>query len=387
MSPYRAARSSVGAVFFISGLLFGALVARMPEVRDHAGVTNGELGLALALGSLGAMLGLPLSGVVATRRGSRFVSRLSLAALCVAMVLPPFAISFPLLAVGFFLAGGSMGSLDVAMNAHGVAVEKRYGRPILSGFHAAFSFGGLAGAALAALAAAAHIDLRLQMLAVAASSLVVGVTWSKRFLPGSEDALGRQPTFVRPPRRLWALGVLGFASLLSEGAAGDWSAVYVRDELGASAATSALAFTIFSLAMASGRLVGDRLVSALGAVNLVRGGGLLAALGFGSALLLSSPMAAFAGFACLGLGLAVVVPVVFRAAGSTPGVAPGMGLAAVSSMGYAAFIGGPPVIGGLSEVWGLSPALGLLVVLSVLIALLAPSTRTIDTQPAPTNPS
>lgn len=148
----------------------------------------------------------------------------------------------------------------------------------------------------------------------------------------------------------------------------------MRDDLGETAAVAALAYTAFSLTMAVGRLAGDRAVARAGPVRIVRGGGLLAAVGFGAALVVGATPAAFAGFACLGLGLAVIVPVVFRSAGTTPGVAPGVGLAAVSSTGYLGFVAGPPVIGTLAELLGLPAALGLLTILGLTIAWLAPST-------------
>jgi MFS family permease len=376
MSPARAARGAVTAVFFINGALFGSLVARMPAIRDHAGVTNGELGLALACVAAGAVVAMPVAGALAARHGSRGVTRGALGLSSVAVLLPVLATSLPALAAAFLLMGLAMGSLDVTMNAHGVAVERRYGRPILSGFHAAFSFGGLAGAATAATAAAAALDLQLHVGLVALASLAVGLAWSRRFLPAEEDAGGAEiPVLARPPRRLWALGAVAFSCLLVEGAAADWSAVYVRDELSTGAATAATAYVAFSLTMAVGRLLGDRLVERFGPVALVRWGGLVAAGGFGAGLAAGAVPGALLGFAALGAGLAAVIPVVFRAAGSTPGISPGMALAAVSSTGYLGFVAGPPLIGSVAEAVGLPAALTLLVALGVVVAALARSAR------------
>jgi hypothetical protein len=269
-----------------------------------------------------------------------------------------------------------MGSLDVTMNAHGVAVERRYGRAILASFHAAFSIGGLAGGAIGVFAAAIDLDVRAQLAIVAVISAAVGLTWSRRFLGGDADAVGRtEPLFVRPPRKLLALGVLAFACLLIEGASADWSAVYLRDELGTTAAVAAIGFTAFSVTMTLGRIFGDRLVDRFGPEAIVRAGGSIAAIGFGLALVAAAPVAAIAGFACLGAGMSGVVPIVFRAAGHVPGMAAGLGLAAVSSTGYLGFLVGPPTIGGLAELTGLPTALSVLVVLAAAVALLAPTTR------------
>jgi MFS family permease len=376
MKPERAARGAVTAVFFLNGFLFGSLVARMPAIRDHAGVTNGELGLALASVAVGAVVAMPVAGALAARHGSRAPTRSALALSSAAVLLPVLAASLPTLAAAFLVMGLAMGSLDVTMNAHGVAVERRYGRPILSGFHAAFSFGGLAGAATAATAAAVQLDLRAHVALVAVASLAIGLTWSRSFLHAAEDASGTEhPVLARPPRRLWALGVVAFSCLLVEGAAADWSAVYVRDELSTGAATAASAYVAFSLTMAIGRLLGDRLVERFGPVALLRGGGLLAAGGFGLGLAADAVPGALLGFAALGAGLATVIPVVFHAAGSTPGMSPGMALAAVSSTGYLGFVAGPPIIGSVAEAIGLPAALVLLVALGVMVAALARSAR------------
>ena len=158
---------------------------------------------------------------------------------------------------------------------------------------------------------------------------------------------------------------------MAEGAAADWSAIYLHDDLGAGTATAALAYTAFSLAMGASRLIGDSLVARTGSEVLVRAGGIVAAAGLGAALLAGDTLAAVAGFALLGAGLAVVVPVVFRAASAIPGVPPGTGLAAVSTMGYLGFLAGPPLIGSLAAATTLPLALGLLVVVGVVVAALA----------------
>jgi MFS family permease len=375
-SQPQAARGAVAAVFVINGLLFGSWAARIPAVRDRVGLSDGELGLALACIAIGAIVAMPIAGGRAARVGSRNATRVALALACLSTGVVALAPSLPALCALTLLAGVAMGSLDVTMNAHGVAVERRYGRPILAGFHAGFSVGGLAGGALAALAAAAGVDVRVHLAVVALLGLVVGLAWSRRFLPSSEDALGHaEPVFVRPPRALWALGALAFACLLIEGASGDWSGVYLRDELGTSAGVAALGFTAFSITMTLGRLFGDRLVARFGPEAIVRAGGSIAAVGFGLALLASWAPAGILGFACLGAGMSGVVPIVFRASGRVPGMAPGVALAAASSTGYLGFMVGPPIIGGLAELVGLPVALGVLVLLGAAVALLARTTR------------
>jgi MFS family permease len=330
------------------------------------------LGLALAFLPIGAIVAMPLAGGFAARVGSRRATRLAFGLACATIGVVALAPSLLVFAFLAFAVGIGMGSCDVAMNVHGVTVERRYGRPILSGFHAAFSIGGLAGAAFGALAAGAGLDVRVHLAVVAAACGVVGLVWSRRFLPAAADASAAQdPVFVRPPRRVWALGALAFACLVIEGGSADWSGVYLKDELGTGPGFAALGFTAFSVTMTLGRIFGDRLVLRLGGRRLVRLGGLLAAVGFGLALLASTPAAALLGFACLGAGMSSVVPIVFRAAGSVPGIASSVALSAVTSVGYLGFVAGPPAIGGIAELVGLPTALGVLVLLAATVATLA----------------
>ena len=375
MSPVRRARGAVTAIFLLNGLVYGSWAARIPAIRDRLGLSDGELGIALACIPIGSIIAMPVAGALAARTGSRRATRAAFALMCAVTMVVSLAPSLVALSALLLVFGMGMGSLDVGMNVHGVTVEREYGKPIFSGFHAAFSFGGLAGGALGALAAHADLDVRVHLVLVGGLCAAVGLTWSRRFLPGSADAVGEHdPIFVRPPRTVWALGALAFACLLIEGASADWSGVYIKDELGASAAYAALGFTAFSVTMTLGRLFGDGLVARLGSVRLVRLGGAIAGIGFGTALAIGAPPAALVGFACLGAGMSSVIPIVFRAAGQVPGIASSVSLSAVSSIGYLGFVAGPPAIGGIAELVGLPNSLAVLVVLAALVALLARTT-------------
>ena len=201
------------------------------------------------------------------------------------------------------------------------------------------------------------------------SALVAG----RRLLPPDADDREPTPILARPQRSLLVLGAAAFFTLMAEGAAADWSAVYLSDSLGAGAAAAALGYTAFSLAMASSRVFGDRLNTRLGPVALARGGGLLAASALTLALVSGSTVVALAGFAAMGAGLGVVVPVLFRAAGSTPGVSAAAGVAAVSTIGWFGFLAGPPAIGVTADAIGLRSSLAIVVVATLALALLAGS--------------
>jgi HAD superfamily hydrolase (TIGR01509 family) len=375
----KPARVAITATFAINGLLYGAWAARIPAVSDRLSLGAGELGLALACIAAGSLVAMPAAGWAAARWGSRRATRTALAAFTLASGVVALAPSGLALGALCFFLGASAGSLDVCMNAHGVALERRVGRPILSSLHAAFSLGGLAGAATGALAAAGDVDARVHLAALSALCAAVGLTLTTRLLPASADARAPGEPRRALPRaargRIALLGLLAFCCLLAEGAAADWSAVYADRSLAASAGVAALAYAAFSATMALGRLGGDGLTARIGSVRLVRTGGLVAAAGLGAALLIEAPAAAIAGFACLGIGLAAVIPAVFRAAGNVPGTSSAPALAAVSTTGYLGFLAGPPLIGGLAELTSLPAALAVLPLLAALVAALARAVR------------
>jgi MFS family permease len=311
MRPSRA-RFAVTALFVAHGLLFGTWVARIPAVQDDLDLGEGELGVALLFITFGAILAMPVAGWVVAHEGSRATGRLAVVVYAALLPVVALAPNLVLLALALLLFGAAAGALDIAMNAHGLEVERRYVRPILSSFHAGWSFGGLAGAAIGALAAWAGVDPLPHFAAVAVVVGFGGLLASRQLLPAGADRPEAPPRLARPPRRLLLLAVLAFCGLFAEGAAADWSAVY-----------------------------------------------------------LAGPRDAGAG----GAALAAVVPVAFRAAGSIPGVPAGVGIAALTTVGYSAFVVGPPVIGFAAELVGLPLALGIVVVLLGVLAALAPEAQ------------
>jgi MFS family permease len=369
----RGARVTIALFFFGDGLLLGSWAARIPAVQRHTDLTNARLGLALFAASIGALAAMPLAGWLCERIGSRGVTVVALLAGAGSLFGASLADGLAGLAAALFGFGAGFGSINVAANAQGLALERLYRRPILSSFHAAFSSGGLAGAALGALAAGLGIGPRPHFAALALVLALFAFASRPRLLAREADGSDRAVTLARPPRSLLVLGAAAFCTMLAEGAAADWSAVYLSHSVGAAAAVAALGYTTFSLAMVVSRTAGDRLNVRLGPVSLVRGGGLLAAGGLAVALLDGSTIAALAGFAAMGFGLGVVVPVLFRAAGSTPGVSAGVAVAAVSTIGWFGFLAGPPAIGFAAGAVGLRGALGVVVAATALLALLARS--------------
>jgi hypothetical protein len=374
-------RTAITSVFTLNGVALGSWGARMPAIQDHAGVGAGGLAVPLAAVAAGALIAMTPGGHAASRLGSRRMVAVGIVALGLALPLPAVLPGLALITVAAFLLGASNGTLDVAMNAQGVAVERALGRPILSSMHAGFSFGGLLGAGTGAVAAAAGIGALPHFAAVAAV-VVAGGLLARRHLVADGPAAPSESPAHRAGGRA-RLRALAFCCLFAEGAALDWSAVHLRS-LGAAAAVAALAYTGFSLAMASGRLAGDGLSVRWGPVALARRGGLLAAGAMAAALATGGPAITLLAYLALGAGLAVIVPLVFRAAAT--GADAGPALAGVTTTGYLGFLAGPPIIGAVAAATSVPTALVLVVGATGAVALgagaLAPRPRVLAARAA-----
>jgi fucose permease len=375
----RRARLATATLFFANGCGLGSWVPHIPEVKLAHGLSEGALGLALLVIAVGAVAALPVAGALTARFGSRPVSRGAALWFCAVLPLPLLAPDMTFLLASFILLGTGSGALDVSMNAHAVLIEERYGRPIMSSFHGLFSLGGLVGSALAGgamelgLPPAEHLATTAAILAV-----TVLIAWPGLLPTSPAGDVG--PLFVVPRGELVVFGTIALIALMAEGAIGDWSAVYIRMDLGAAPSTAAYGFAAFSLTMAIGRFSGDRLVASLGAVAVLVGSALIGAGALAAALITAHPMAAVVGFAGMGLGLSNIIPIVFSAAGRLPGLAPGIGIAAVSTTGYFGFLAGPPLIGLVAEVSSLPIGLG---VVALLVGAIVLGARTMQGRQVP----
>ena len=362
------ARRATAWVFFANGAAIGSWVPHIPEAKHALGLSDGLLGLALLGMAAGSLVGLPLSGVLTARFGSRRTTTAAILALLLATPLPLLAPSLAAFSVTLILLGIANGAVDVAMNTQAIAVEERVGRAIMSGFHGLFSAGGLAGAAAAGLAMQARIGPVAHLTASVALLLLVTLRAVRSLLP-AVPAAAKTAIFRLPRGALLALEVFALCSLLAEGAMGDWAAVYLREDLGTGAGYAALGFAGFSLAMAAGRFLGDRVVRRHGGRAVLYAGAGVASTVLTTGLLAGEPWAAVAGFSGVGLGLANAVPILFRAAGKISGIRPELAIAAVSTAGYCGFLAGPPVIGLIAEQLGLAAGLGLVALALAIVAV------------------
>ncbi|MBA0050844.1 MFS transporter [Streptomyces sp. AJS327] len=415
--PARLARRAVAAVFAVHGTVSGGFATRIPWLREHLGLSPGWLGLALVFMTVGASAAMPLAAGLAHRLGPRRSLRLLTVVCCAALPLPALAPRLGWLCLALLVYGAGLGLLDVAMNDHGVRVEHAYGRSVMSGLHGMWSAGALlggAGGAVAAqggLPAPAHLSLVAPALAVAG---VVACRWvpGGAAAPGGEGATGTTgpegatgtsgasaaeggegaapapPRFAPPTRGALAVGLVGFCAVFAEGASMDWSGIYLRDVTGAGPGLAAAAYTAFACTMAIARFTGDAAVRRFGAVRTVRASGGVAALGGALVVAAESPPLAVAGFALVGVGIAVVVPLCFAAAGRTAPEAPARAIAGVATLAYASGLAAPAAVGWIAETTSLTFSFGLVTALLFgLVAgagVLRPAPRAVRPEPGAT---
>lgn len=373
---FGSARFAVTAAFFLHAAVFTNWVPRIPAVQQDLGLTEGELALVFLGIAAGPLAAIPLAGTAAAWLGSRPVVRVTLLAYCLSLSLPALAPTAWVLFAALFLLSAANGGLAVAMNAHGVTVQAEEGNVMFSSFHAANSFGDLAGAGMGGLAAAAGVSPLAHLATTGIVFAVLGILSTRGLLPaaadgGTTEGGGRVPLFAVPSRALLGLGVLAFCVFLAESAVTNWSAVYLSVALGTGPGVASAGFMVFALAMAVSRLLGDRLTVTLGPIILTRVSALLAAAGLALGVMAGHPVAAIAGLGLFGAGLAAAIPAVLRAAGEHPGQPRAVGIAAVSTVGYFGFLAGPSSFGFLAELVGLPMAFGSLALLAVLAAGLA----------------
>ncbi|WP_329331535.1 MFS transporter [Streptomyces sp. NBC_00663] len=383
----RAARVATYVYFVLCGTLMGAWVVHIPAIEERVGISHATLGGLLVLLGLGAFIGMQVAGPLTDRLGARLVVPAS-AVLCGAtLVLPGLAHDPWTLAGALLVFGFCNGCLDVSMNAHAVHVEKAYGRPVMSGFHATFSVGGVLAALVGAGAAGAGLNPAAGLAAIGAVGIVIAVVSARALLPAagnpdSPSAEAAETSAAVEPRgtkgRIWMLAVLALMVMLCEGAANDWSALHLKDVLGASAATAAFAYGTFAAAMTIGRLLADRLVARFGSPAILRYGAATAAVGITLVALGPWIWAAFTGWALFGLGLSGCVPQLFSAAGHADPAAAGANVSRVAGLGYVGMLAGPAVIGWLTHVVALNHAFVLLTLLCAATAAAAGILRTGD---------
>ena len=361
-----AVRLATRANFFVLGLAVAAWAPIVPYAKARVGADDSTLGLMILCLGLGSLATMPISGRLVSLFGCRVVLPLAGVALCA--VLPLLALARTPVELGAALAlfGAAAGAIDIGINIQAVAVEKAERRPLMSGFHAQFSLGGIVGAAGATglLALSLPPATALAVLALASAIAILATTTGLLGRPeggGSHSlALPRGPVIL--------LGVMCFVTFLAEGSVLDWSALFITQEHGVDRAWGGLAYAAFSATMTIGRLTGDRIVARYGARTVVAAGGVIAAAGYGVVVLSPSMALSLIGFALIGAGAANIVPVLFTAAGRQPGIPPETAVPGVATLGYLGLLIGPAAIGLIADASSLGMAFAAVAVLLLGVA-------------------
>ncbi|AWN24709.1 MFS transporter [Deinococcus irradiatisoli] len=360
-------------------MVIATWVVRVPSVRDALHLSPASVGVALLGMSVGSLIAMPQTGHLAARYGTRRVTVAAGLGMMLALLLPFLAPNLWVLFAALMLLGAGNGVMDVAMNAQGVAVERAVARPVMSSFHAAYSLGNLAGAALGSLLLGAHWASFSHALLITLGMGAVVALSGLRLLPKRADVpeappadpagATPAPAASSPQALIWLLGLLCFLGMMGEGSLGDWSGLYSKDVLGVSGAALGAAYTAFTLAMTAGRALGDGWRSRYGDHRVVTVGALVSGVGLLLGLLTLNPYLAALGFLAFGLGVANVVPVLYGTAGHALA---GRGIARVATIGYAGFLAGPPLIGFVSQLTSLRWGMSLIALSLLLVGLLTP---------------
>ncbi|XCM32329.1 MFS transporter [Streptomyces parvus] len=392
----RHARTAVAVLFFTNGALFANLLPRYPQIKEDLAIGNGAYGLAVAAFPAGAITAGLAAGLLIRRMGSARVAVLGTLLTGAGILAAGLAPSVALFATALFLAGAMDALTDVAQNAHGLRVQRLYGRSILNSFHAVWSIGAVTGGLMAAGAMSLGLSLGVH-LAVSAAVLVAAAVAALRFcLPGPDNGpeetgpeetrpeetgpeeTGRERLTAEGARGtsrvgvvLAALVLIATAGTLVEDAGNSWAALYLSDALHASAALAASGFIALVGAQFIGRLIGDRLVDRFGQRAVARAGGLITAVGMGLALAVPTLPGTILGFALAGFGVATLVPAAMHEADALPGLKPGSGLTIVSWLMRLGFLLSPPIVGQVADAAGLRTGLLVIPAAGVLVVLLA----------------
>jgi len=374
----RPAYRTVGLMFLLNSLMFTFWVTRVPEIKDRLLLSEGELGMVLFFAPLGGITAMFLANFFTSRWGEGRVTVWAMLLAGIAMLGPTVAPSVPLLAVGLYFMGFFGAVMNVAMNAVVTLLEKRDKTHFMITCHGGWSLGGLIGATSTSLLLGAGVSPWLHWSILFGFMLMWGIMVARPTL--SSIAMGGPagPALQLPSRPLLGLAAIGLCVMIGEGAAADWSGVYLRDVVHASDYLIGLGYASFTLFMTLGRFYGDGLTARFGGVKIIRVGTAIAILGL-VLVLIPTVFTTLVGFGLTGLGYSAVVPVLFSRSGQVAGLPPSVGIASVASAGYVGFLGGPVLIGFMAEEFGLGSGFVLVLILTLGAFLFTPRAMAIKT--------
>ncbi|TDO27223.1 MFS transporter [Sediminibacterium goheungense] len=349
----KAHRLAVAVFFFMAGLCFASWASRIPDIKLKLGLSDAGLGAVLFALPIGLMLSLPLSGWAVTRFSSKTMVTIAAVGYPLMLVLIGTVSATWQLAAVLFCFGVFGNLYNISANTQAVGVESLYQRSVMATFHGIWSLAGFSGAAIGTFLIAQGIEPLHHFLLICIVSLVVVLLAQGYILPNDKQPEQKQPLFAKPDAAILKLGLIAFGCLVCEGTMFDWSGVYFQKVVGAPKEMVTLGYTVFMATMATGRFLGDRLVTRFGIQRMLQISGIIISSGLAVAVLFPTIELATAGFFLVGLGVSSVVPLVYSAAGKSKTMSPGVALAAVSTIGFLGFLIGPPLIGFIAELSGL----------------------------------
>lgn len=349
----KAHRLAVAVFFFMAGLCFASWASRIPDIKLKLELSDAGLGAVLLALPSGLMLSLPLSGWAVTRFSSKTMVTIAAVGYPLTLILiGTVTATWQLAAVLFFF--GIFGNLyNISANTQAVGVESLYQRSIMATFHGIWSLAGFSGAAIGTFLIAQGIAPLHHFLLICIGSLIVVLLAQGYILTNDTQPENKQPLFAKPDASILKLGLIAFGCLVCEGTMFDWSGVYFQKVVEAPKEMVTLGYTVFMATMATGRFLGDRLVTRFGIQRMLQASGIIISSGLAIAVLFPTIISVTMGFFLVGLGVSSVVPLVYSAAGRSKTMSPGVALAAVSTIGFLGFLIGPPLIGFIAELSGL----------------------------------
>jgi MFS family permease len=370
VNSFLPARLAVKIIFFLNGFAHANYYSRLPRIQDQFQIDNGTLGVVLLSSSLGALLAMPFTGWMIIRNGSRKIGLFSVYMYCGLVPLITASPNLVSLLTVFFLLGVSSGMLDVSMNAQAVMVEQKWGKPIMTSFHAFFSVGMMLGALAGSLFSKMNTSLLTHFMIITVVNIIV-ITIARIYLLNDKpEKKDEGPAFRLPNAAMVGIGIIAFCSMLGEGAMADWSTNYMENFAMASESLAPIGLSAFAAAMTLGRVLGDSARLKYGDKNLMVACGLVSSAGLLISIVFVTPVMVIVGFFIVGIGLSAIVPIAYSVAGNAKGMPSSVALGMVTTVGYSGFLFGPPIIGFMADIVTLRFALLLVLFLFLVMTVL-----------------
>jgi len=376
--PKLTMRVAVSAFYFCMGLCFASWASRIPDIKTKLHLSEAELGSVLLALPIGQLVTMPVSGRLVTKYGSRTILSFAILLYAVELTNIGWATQMWQLALALFIFGVVGNLSNISVNTQGVLAEKIYGRPIMTSFHGVWSTAGFTGAMVGLLMMNLKLTPREHFFVVAGLVFITVLIARKYLIPGTTPEPTKKKFFSKPEGVLVQLGIIAFCSMAAEGAMFDWSGVYFKEVVIAPHSLVTMGYASFMIMMATGRFLGDSIISRVGRKKMLQISGILVLSGLMISVLFPYLVTATLGFLIVGFGVSSVIPTVYSTAARSAKVAPGMALAGVSSIGFLGFLLGPPLIGYIAQAASLRYSFAVVALFGLCITIMVSKLKVMD---------